>query len=49
MNINQAKNYIKNSNITSAVVMGGMDRLNDALVKKVMGVDDNYVIQYYYR
>ncbi|MBQ1341761.1 MAG: BspA family leucine-rich repeat surface protein [Erysipelotrichaceae bacterium] len=44
-----ARNYIKNSNITSAVVMGGMDRLNDALVKKVMGVDDNYVIQYYYR
>ena len=43
------KDYIKNSSISSAAVMGGMTRLDDALVKDIMGVPDNYVIQYYYR
>ena len=43
------KNYIKNSSLGSAVVTGGMSRLDDALVKEIVGVADNYVIRYYYR
>lgn len=43
------KSYVKNSSLGSAVVTGGMTKLDDALVKEIMGVSDNYVIRYYYR
>ena len=43
------RSYVNNSSLGSAVVTGGMAKLDDALVKEIMGVSDNYVIRYYYR
>ncbi|MBQ3375336.1 MAG: BspA family leucine-rich repeat surface protein [Erysipelotrichaceae bacterium] len=48
-NASTAKSYIKKNSIHSAVVMGGMARLDDSVVKNIMGVSDNYAIRYYYR
>jgi surface protein len=48
-NASSAKSFIKKNGISSAVVMGGMARLDDSVIKNIMGVSENYVVQYYYR
>ena len=48
-NASSAKSFIKKNGISSAVVMGGMARLDDSVIKNIMSVSENYVVQYYYR
>lgn len=48
-NKSTTEKYIESSPLSSAVVTGGLAKLDDALVKDIMNVSDNYVIRYYYR
>lgn len=48
-NASSAKAYVREKGITGATVMGGLTRLDDSVVRDIMGVNDSYVIQYYYR